>query len=397
MRDEETKRRYVLPPCASYDVDAMESWLSEKAEQGWLLCEDGFFAGFAAFQKSAAHSARYRLEAAQKSTSMWAGDGGEPDPEAVALAAECAWEYVGRRGEFYIYRTLEPGARELNTDPAVQALAVAAAEKRQWGNVLSVFFWVVFYIVLQARQGGFLLTAVTVGSGYFFFTAALVLCLIASNLAGVLALGRLKRRLRAGTGRKPPKPRPAAYFAKNFTFLILCAAWVCVTLCLWSVSALDEDKIPLEEYGKPLPFSTLTELAGGGAHDYAQTMTGIAFNHVTERADLLAPVVIGCAEHARVTRADGTVLDGALYVTYFEAKNEWIARGLALGLARCDRQRAGDSFEALAPPASDAGFIAFYHGQAHWPVLVVQKGSVVMRVELWDFQGGALPDFSPFL
>ena len=42
-------RIWRLPPCPPYDVEGMESWLSDMAAQGWKLEPDDFFFGIASF------------------------------------------------------------------------------------------------------------------------------------------------------------------------------------------------------------------------------------------------------------------------------------------------------------------------------------------------------------
>ena len=114
MENEKKKYVYRLPPCPAYDVEGMESWLCALAWEGLLLRKDGFHAGVAVFEKAAPRRVKYRLEAAQENTGFF-GDGYAPDAEQVELCEEYGWEYVARRGEFYIYRSDDPTARELNT------------------------------------------------------------------------------------------------------------------------------------------------------------------------------------------------------------------------------------------------------------------------------------------
>ena len=104
MKNEYKKERHThhLPPCPAYDVEGMERWLSDMAHKGLFLTKDGFFAGVATFEYGSARSAKYRLEAAQKSTSMWSENGGEPDPEQVELSERYSWSYIAKRGDFYI-------------------------------------------------------------------------------------------------------------------------------------------------------------------------------------------------------------------------------------------------------------------------------------------------------
>lgn len=92
------KHAYRLPPCPDYDVEGTESWLTDMAGQGLHLTKDGFFFGVATFEKGDPQEVRYRLEAAPKTTSMWAEDGGYPDQDAVELSRDLGWEYVANRG-----------------------------------------------------------------------------------------------------------------------------------------------------------------------------------------------------------------------------------------------------------------------------------------------------------
>lgn len=383
--EQEPRRRHWLPPCPSYDVDGMEQWLGDRAREGWLLEKDGFFAGVASFVESTPCAARYRLEAALKDTSIWAENSGEPSPEALAISERYAWEYVGKRGSFFIYRTLEPGARELNTDPAVQALAIAAVQKRQMGGIISSFFWGVVYLVMLLRVG-ILLTMVSVGSCFFLFTAALVLWMLGSSLAEVVSMGRLKRRLRAGTPAPPVRRRPAVYFAGKALLTVACVAWLCILLYRWGVSATDEDKMSLEAYGRRPPFATLTDFAGEGARGYRSDMPGTRFNYVKVWSDPLAPENITWAEHAGITRADGSVLDGGLYVYYHKAANRWIAGRLARSYLRAAQSKKG--YEAAALPALDVDFAAAFYDGLGWPNIVVQRGEVVCQVTLYETGDG---------
>ena len=129
QKNERERYAYRLPPCPAYDIAGVENWLSDLAEEGLFLTKDGFFAGFAIFEYKAPQKAKYRLEAAQKKPGMWSDDG-EPDQDQLELSEKYSWEYIAKRGDFFIYRSLDPSARELNTDPDVQALALNTVKIR---------------------------------------------------------------------------------------------------------------------------------------------------------------------------------------------------------------------------------------------------------------------------
>jgi len=382
----ECRHAYRLPPCPAYDVEGMESWLGELAGEGLLLAPDGFFAGVGTFERTAPRTARYRLEAAQQSTSMWAGNGGEPDPEQVALGRAYTWDYVAKRGNFYIYRTFDPQARELNTDPQVQALALEAVKKRQYTAVFQMLFWTVLYPLAMLR-GGVLLTVIDMGTWLFLLTAGFVLWMLWDAVSELAWLGRLQERLRAGgalTRRKDWRRRAALYHGKNAGQIALALILVGIFLHDWNVSAMNEDKVQLDQYTGTLPFASMSELAGGEVSDLQMTMMGLSlgFNSIEEKSDWLAPRCIHYMEHSRLTLSDGRVLDGGLYVDYYEAASPWLARQLARECYRLDRREKW--FDPMTPPELDADFVEAYANNVHFPTLLLQDGKVVLRASFYQ-------------
>lgn len=392
------ERQYKrLPPCPAYDMEGMEGWLARMARRGWLLRKDGIFAGVAFFARGETENVRYRLTAALRSASMWADGGGVPDAEELDLGAKYGWEYVATRGEFYIYRTFDPDARELNTEPEVLAAAVEAVRKRQKSAVFSTFFWAIVYpifCILFRDWGGFFLVAVSVHTWLFLLTAALLLCPLLSSLRAAVRLGKLQKRLQSGgalTPRAPSKRQAGVYFGRKVAVVLLVLVWVCVTLSRWSAGVLDGDKTPLARYGGALPFATLTDLAGPGAGEYEPTFgTDVRFNYVREWTDWLSPRNIKWAEHAAVTRAGGTVLEGGLYVDYHEAASEWVAAGLMRDYIRRDSRRWRDSPTPMELPPLDTDEARAYVGI--FPTVVFRKGNIVVRASF--YQTGEGPELT---
>lgn len=393
MSQESVRHTYQLPPCPAYDVEGMESWLSGLAREGLFLAKDGFFCGTAAFERGVPRFAKYRLEAAQKSTSMWADDGGEPDPEQVELGRHYGWEYVAKRGDFYIYRSFEPGARELNTDPEVQALALNAVKKRSVSAVVSTLVWIVVYLGVTLRSP--VLTMVSVHTWLFLLLSVFVLWTIADSIAAAVHLGRLQKKLRAGLPLEPDqgwRKRTLRYHGKNIVQIVLAVVLACICLHNWGVSVLDTDKVPLEEYTGELPFATMADFAGE-EKDYRMTMTGMGFNFVREWSDWLAPRCIEYGEHAEITLSDGRVLDGGLYVDYFEARSPALARMLAGDLFRADKSRAKKDFELRETPDLGADYTVAYYGSVHFPTVILQKGTVAVRASFYQTSENYTMDF----
>ena len=78
-RETNKTRRWI--PCADHDVEAMESWLTDLAAQGWFLEEDGFCLAWATFVRGEPRPVRYRLTSSLRSMDCgsegWLGPGEE--------------------------------------------------------------------------------------------------------------------------------------------------------------------------------------------------------------------------------------------------------------------------------------------------------------------------------
>lgn len=305
---------------------------------------------------------------------------------------------MATRGEFYIYRTFDPDARELNTDPEVQASAVDAVRKRQNSAVFSTFFWAIVYPIfcfIFRDWGGLFLVAVSVRTWFFLFTATLLLYLFLTSLWTAIRLGKLQKRLQSGgalTPRAPSKRQAGAYFGRKAAAVLLVLVWVCVTLNRWSADVMNEDKIPLVQYGGTPPFATLTDFAGPGAGEYAYDPffgTDVTYNYVREWTDWLAPRNVKWVEHAKIARAGGTILEGGLYVDYHEAANAWVAERLMHDYIRQDRRRWKDTapLELSLPEVDEArAYVSIF------PTVVFRKGNIVVHASF--YQTGEGPELS---
>ena len=80
------KKRYKFTPCSIYDVPAMETWLSDLAQQGMHLRKTGRC--IFSFQKGETSDTKYRLEPIPKD---W---GCEPDDDMKEAYAQAGWEFV---------------------------------------------------------------------------------------------------------------------------------------------------------------------------------------------------------------------------------------------------------------------------------------------------------------
>ena len=190
----EPKLVHRVIPCPEYEVASMEQWLSDMAEQGLLLQKDGFFFGIATFEKKVPQYVKYRVLPANKNASFWSNDNGEPDEEEVELSRQFGWEYVVKRGEFYIYRTTDMDARELHTDKEVQALAMKAMRKQQWETLLILLPLDMIYLWLIYGKKLFV-SMIHIGTPIYLLMTAALVWMITYTAARAVKLLRLQKRM----------------------------------------------------------------------------------------------------------------------------------------------------------------------------------------------------------
>lgn len=393
----EVKYTHRIAPCPAYDVAGTERWLSEMAQRGLHLAPDGFALGLVSFERGEPRQVQYRLEAIPKRGFF--EDGNAPDGEAVELAAQYGWEFVSRRGEFYVYRAEGENVRELNTDPRVQALAMRAVRARQRGSLFSILFWIVIYPL--ARNGGTLyrtplLTSLTFGTWLSLFSALMVAWYCVDAVIRAVSLERLYRRLsrgeqiEEGQGNKPHRAR--RHCAVTVAQVLLTVLWI-VLVAVNTLNLMSEtDEVWLGQYlseGGTVPFATVTDLAATQAEviDFRHTMNEFG-NTIRVWRDPLAPVNIDYCEITEVVLADGCVMEYGLYVEYHEAANEKIAAALAREHLRFDSRR-GKRYDPLTletAPAAEQVYV--YLDNLHMPTVILQVGDRVIRASLHRYAEG---------
>ena len=384
----EVKYSHRIAPCPAYDVAGTEQWLTDMAAHGLHLAPDGFSLGIVSFERGDPRQVRYRLDAIPRRGFF--DDSDAPDDEAVELAAEYGWEYVCRRGEFYIYRAEGEEVCELNTDPRVQALAMRAVRARQRWALLDVLFWLLLYPL--ARNGGVLyrtplLTSLSFGTWLTLFSIAMITWYCARAVVTAFSLEQLYRRLSRGETtalrRDDDMRRARRHRAVTVARVALTVLWIVLVAVRTLNLMVDEGEVALSEYlegGREIPFATVTELAEtqGEISEYRHTMSAFG-NTVRVWRDPLAPVNFDYCEIAEVTLTDGRVIVGGLYVEYHEAANEQIAASLAREHLRFDRRR-GKRYDPLSVELSvPIDQLYAYLDNLHMPTSSIQGGERVIR------------------
>ena len=379
-RTQEPRYAWRFPPCPGYDVEATESWLQEMAAQGLVLSQEGFFAGFACFEKGEPRRLRYRLEAAPKK--LLDEDG--PNEEERSLSEAYGWQYVARRGDFLIYAGEDDGSVELHTDPRVQALSMNLVRRRARGSLLSFVLWLVVY---PLALGNFmpLATFLTVGTPVSLLGNAVVVWSIGSSAASFASLHRLWKRLKGGQPldhRKNWRQRAGRYRWSLAAYGLLCLVFLGCLLALWNADARGDFTEPYADWQGRLPFATLEDFFPGAKFTQREG-GGFLESTVDVHTDILAPQILSVHQTGSLRLPDGSVFSGGLTVDYYETAAPWMARELAREYEWYDRRRNKSSYQPLAlPDTLEADYASAY--TAVFPTVVLTKGSRIVRASLYQ-------------
>lgn len=380
----EPKTVYRYPPCPDYDVEAMESWLSDMAARGLVLTRDGFFFGFGIFEKTEPKALRYRLEASKYISGTLSEY--NPPEEAQELYEAMGWQFVAARGNFYIYCTDDPAARELHTDPQVQAMTLDAARKRIRNNVIFEIVWIIimfaFYLGRGVSGTPLLLAAIAFGTpGTLLFLAVLGWS-VAEMFHRLIWLGKLRKRMRSGellSHDKDWRKGRGRYIAGIIInwLLTLTLAGVLFSSCVNAVE--DKNEMPLDEFTGTVPFATMKDFMPDCSYTPDKTSLGYQLNTVEIRSDFLAPLIIEYCENGDLDGADGFHLSGGLDITYIEARNEWIARELVREIQADAKGSNHYKPMELSIDGMDqcAAYIDIF------PTVTLRKGNTVIRAEFY--------------
>ncbi len=380
---EERKTVYRLAPCPAYRMETMESWLEDLAEEGLFLSADGFFCGVGFFYREEPKKVKYRLQAG-KMPSGFLNDNDTPEEEEQELSAALGWEYVARRGEFYIYRSMRENVREMNTDPEVQAMTMKMLQKRQVSAIMQAALWCIIYGVLQWSKKAVILPVLYFKTWFYLFSVLLLLWMAGKDICKVVYYGKVRRKLKNGEepDRNVPWRKKAwLYPAKLVLATIAVVAWICIVLQNIPNDVLFEQEIKIQEYSGNPPFATMEDFNPGKPHAFS----GNAFefyNKVIVWEDILAPVNYIWREQAEVLLSPDQLLDGVLLVDYHELRFEWMAKLLAFDYYRADQ---GRHFKFISNPEHGLDFAVYYRDEIGWPNVVLREENKVLHASFHEY------------
>lgn len=427
-------KSYRLAPCPSYDIKTMELWLETEALHGYFLTESGFLFGVGTFEKKDPCRVRYRLE--PKEVMDWSAESLFPSAEARELCEEYGWTYVADRGKFFIYCSETVAARELNTDPKVQAMAL----KPMWDHASQQFwsslFWIVGYPLIRYLAGRVTLLRMCIGMGTWLFVMGLAIgvWMLIRSVMRLSYIAGMRRSLRRGesfpvrsiswseeNASLVLQKKRRSYWLGNLTYILLILVWICCVFQGCEKELEYADQIPLDtyvaeyrrEYAQKygiepeyvFPFADLVELVersleDAAAEDRTDSTDGYTdgihgslsyvqsgmypgrMNYVNAKRDLLASTVIQMNQNGTVYLPDGRELEGILYVDYYDTTMPWVAKMLTWEYLQ--EGKNNKHYREITIP--DLPVDEAYCFMAYLPTLILRKGNVVMVVELTQFE-----------
>ena len=380
---EEICYAYRPAPCPAYDVEGTESWLSDLSAEGLFLSSDGFFCGIGIFERRAPHRLTYRLEAAERPAGVMGGDA-PPADEIVDISASMGWQYISRRGNFYIYAAESPAVREPNTDPAVQAMALAHLSRRVRSSVVNLIVELLLWCVLFPffRGGGqIFIAAINIGTWFWLWGHLLLAWFIIDSCRQGIYLRRLRKRLLADgylDHAKDWRADAMRHYLFRMAKILAVAAWIIVLLVRLNHGILGTYEISIDDYEDDPPFATMIDLAPEG--DYTrESMFGDMGNSVRVWSDWLAPVNYAWDEVAYIRDGEMTVLSGGLYIDYHETAAPWIAHALAKEYHRVERWELRGDYALLEVDLPDIDYAVAFLDSIHMPTVVLQKGTRIIH------------------
>lgn len=361
-----------LAPCPAYDVEKIESWLSDMAGDGWLLEKDGDLFGWLSFVKEAPRSVQYRLEPQGEGK----GFGDVPDQDVQELCREYGWEYVDSYGSFFIYRSLRSDAREMNTDLQVQAAAMKAGRRN------SAFTLFLDFLLLGSIFSKFpqmpVWSLVHLGLGYHLILLLALVWVSTDSFLHWHHLRKMQKQLRSNVPldhRKPWRKDAAFHIFSKFAYVLVLLLF-CGALFGSCTRSMDLDYTDTAGYPGDPPFVTASDILPEGSFTGQAFLQG--YNAYTEDATFFAPEIIEWKEYGQLLLPDGTAYDGILNITYYETRWSWLAEGLLDDLYRYAQDQS--HFTRLTAPSLAVEEVVCYNNI--YPTILIRQRNIVVEASV---------------
>ncbi len=362
-------RRHL--PCHPYDVEGIESWLTDMAQKGYILKSHPMRFGCLYFEETEPQNISYRLEASPEGEGEWS-DAGEPEESARELNEKYGWEFVVKCGAFYIYRSLKPHTRELNTDPEVQAYSLNILIKKKLKELIPIAIWILIFLPEFIQKGTIAIVETLFISSIIY--AFIILSSLFNIFSEIIRIKKLQKTLKEnGTlnHQKKIKNRAFVYLMGKFlTIVLLISALISVFVFLPS-------KIPTKGYDNDIPFATVEDLLYNETPEHDISVKEVTSTDFGQWRSLLSSKNIYWYEQINATYINENEFSCFMTVDYHEMMNESLARQVAEDYYRYDHRK--DDAQDMEISSSEADYVAAYTMPVKSVNVVIQKGNKVIH------------------
>ncbi len=373
--EKEPKRRYRLVPCASYDVERIESWLTHMARQGLHLEKDGSLGAILSFQEGSPRQVRYRLEPRTRENTV----NGCPSTEMQEICADYGWEYVDSYSDFFIFRATSPHARELNTDLEIQAMTLKKV--RTSSTFHSAFeLSLTLYLLLE-----FLHTpAMTLAQFGLPLPLLLLTILIFDGLlliSRLRYLGKLRRNLKESIPMDHNKPwKSGAKFQLAQKCLQALLVFLLLVLPTWTwLKDVDLEIQHTTDFPGTPPIVTAAEVFPEGTF---RPSNFLDYNTYSQQKNAFVQQ-LEWMEYGYTDLPDGGKIHIVLSIDYFEVCGDWMAQGLMRDAIR-NAKLEHHFYEIDAP---DLGFDEIYAYRSIYTTYLIRHGDIFLKAQVNLKQG----------
>ena len=375
----EVKTCTFSAPCPVFDVEAMQTWLEDLSMEGYLLkgIRSQVWQTYE-FYEIEPLATRYRLTPVSNKMDEW---NLRPGEEYVSITEAFGWEHVCSNLRFHIFRAYDEDAREIHTEPAIQAQAV---RQLGWRIAKTAMVWLslpLFYMMIMFALGGknnFWQNLILERKGIQITIAYFVMFAAVKAMVDLVRLFKFYRKLKQGytpVNRKDWRKHAARYRARYLVYrgmLAVCALLLILGRMAYRDHAAYQDLAPV---GAELPFLSVADMAGESDVQSAQRLEDV--NYMRSWSHALSPVNYDWAEIVDVVDRDGTEGRVSIQVYYHEVKYGWLAESLAEEyLAKA--KLAGP--EMTEYPETHADLAYFFYNEYGKPSAVLRYGNVVVDV-----------------
>ena len=372
---------YRRPPYPYYDMEGIESWLEDLITDGLWLDKDGYVFGMMQFRPGTPKKLKYRLEPIEKQSFLYLGQPNPPSDKALALYEEFGWEYLGTFYDFYIYRSMNENAVELNTDPALQAQTLRHVRRRSgyflaFGIAISL---ITLWILASAAP---LLNIITYGWERTAWLLVFMSAVPIYYLVPFLHTVKLQKKLEQGETMVRNKDwRKGRLLRRLFISLPLILHFTTLFFNTHSDNAVYRNAVDPAEYSAPLPFVTMADISE------ERVLDNFGVPQLSIWSSAVTPNNIYWEQNGSLTHPEEELWNCGLEVYYHEAANEWIARELVREYAgrqkRYSKQLNAPELaytnESYHP--ADYGFDELLvYDSLYDTILIIRDGKYVIRV-----------------